>query len=230
MGEFRADEALTASSRGGWGGRAWTLGARDWRRDASSSSFFEGRCSIGLRAGRTVIESPLRRDGYSVTRNLDAAACSYPNQHRSSGAVKKGTRLEGNGAHFCLTTPSCLDLSLIRAMCRRNGHYRSTLPPVKTTSVGEKIRAALPDAKPSATIERTVRDWLLADQDFNVWFLETTKGTLDDAKLMALLGGYGEDQDAVGRAWDAFEIERDEAALAAVLAASKERMAALKLK
>lgn len=83
---------------------------------------------------------------------------------------------------------------------------------MKTTSVGERIRATLPDAKPSASIERTVRDWLLADEDFNVWFLETTKGTLDDAKLMALLGGYGEDQDEVGRAWDAFEIDRDEGA------------------
>lgn len=101
---------------------------------------------------------------------------------------------------------------------------------MKTTSVGERIRATLPDAKPSASIERTVRDWLLADEDFNVWFLETTKGTLDDAKLMALLGGYGEDQDEVGRAWDAFEIDRDEAALASALASSKERMAALKLK
>jgi hypothetical protein len=101
---------------------------------------------------------------------------------------------------------------------------------VKTTSVGDKIRAALSDAKPSATLERTVRDWLLADQDFNVWFLETTKGTLDDAKLMALLGGYGDDQEAVGCAWDAFEVDRDEAALTAALATSTERMAALKLK
>jgi hypothetical protein len=101
---------------------------------------------------------------------------------------------------------------------------------VKTTSVGEKIRAALPDAKASVPLEKTVRDWLLADQDFNVWFLETTKGTLDDSKLMALLGGYGDDQDAVGRAWDAFESDRDEAALSAVLARSTEVMAALKLK
>ncbi|MDB4933574.1 MAG: hypothetical protein JWP87_546 [Labilithrix sp.] len=101
---------------------------------------------------------------------------------------------------------------------------------MKTTSVGERIRAALPDAKASVTLEKTVRDWLLADQDFNVWFLETTKGTLDDSKLMALLGGYGDDQDAVGRAWDTFESDRDEAALTKVLATSTEVMAALKLK
>jgi len=39
---------------------------------------------------------------------------------------------------------------------------------VKTTSVGEKIRAALPESKASVALERTVRDWLVADQDFNV--------------------------------------------------------------
>jgi len=105
-----------------------------------------------------------------------------------------------------------------------------TFGAVKTTSVGERIRAALPDAKPSATLEKTVREWLVADADFNVWFLETTKGALDDAKLMALLSGYGDDQDAVGGAWDDFERTRDEAALTSVLAASTKTMAALKLK
>lgn len=99
-----------------------------------------------------------------------------------------------------------------------------------TTSVGERIRAALPDAKPSAMLEKTVREWLAADADFNVWFLETTKGALDDAKLMALLSGYGDDQDAVGRAWDDFERTRDEPALTNVLAASTKVMVALKLK
>lgn len=99
-----------------------------------------------------------------------------------------------------------------------------------TTSVGEKIRAALPDAGASVTLERTVRDWLLADQEFNVWFLETTKGALDDATLMALLGGYGDDQDAVGRSWEAFERDRDEAALTLALAASTRVMDALKQK
>jgi hypothetical protein len=108
--------------------------------------------------------------------------------------------------------------------------YGGTLAGVKTTSVGERIRAALPDAKPSVALEKTVRAWLLADQDFNVWFLETTKGALDDSKLMALLGGYGDDQDAVGLAWADFESSRDEAALTAVLARSTEVMAALKQK
>jgi hypothetical protein len=101
---------------------------------------------------------------------------------------------------------------------------------VKTTSVGERIREALADAKASVALEKAVGEWLAFDRDFNVWFLETTKGALDDAKLMALLGGYGEDQDEVGRAWDAFENDRDEQALERVLSASTERMAALKQK
>lgn len=101
---------------------------------------------------------------------------------------------------------------------------------MKTTSVGEKIRAALPDAKASPALDKTVRAWLASDADFNVWFLETTKGALDDAKLMALLSGYGDDQDAVGGAWDDFERTRDEAALTSVLAASTTVMAALKQK
>jgi hypothetical protein len=99
-----------------------------------------------------------------------------------------------------------------------------------TTSVGERIRAALPDAKASVALETVVRDWLLADQDFNVWFLETTKGALDDATLMALLSGYGDDQEAVGKAWTAFEVDHDEAALARALASSTEVMRALKHK
>jgi hypothetical protein len=107
---------------------------------------------------------------------------------------------------------------------------RGTFAAVKTTSVGERIRAALPDVKASATLEKTVRDWLASDADFNVWFLETTKGALDDAKLMALLSGYGDDQDAVGGAWDDFERTRDEAALTSALAASTTVMAALKEK
>ncbi len=101
---------------------------------------------------------------------------------------------------------------------------------MKTTSVGERIRAALPDVKASGALESTVREWLARDADFNVWFLETTKGALDDAKLMALLSGYGDDQDAVGDAWDDFERTRDEAALTSALAASTKVMAALKLK
>lgn len=101
---------------------------------------------------------------------------------------------------------------------------------MQTRSVGERIRGALSDAKPSTTLEQRIRDWLVDDQEFNVWFLETTKGALDDAKLMALLGGYGEDQDAVGDAWDTFERDHDEAALTEVLKLSTQRMAALKLK
>jgi hypothetical protein len=101
---------------------------------------------------------------------------------------------------------------------------------VKSRSVGERIRDTLPDFKASARLEKTAREWLLSDGEFNVWFLETTKGALDDAKLMALLAGYGDDQDSVGRAWDAFEVDRDEIALERELSASMQRMAVLKQK
>ena len=54
------------------------------------------------------------------------------------------------------------------------------------------------------------------------------KGALDDATLMALLGGYGDDQDAVERAWEAWERDRDEVALTAAIGASTRAMDALK--
>ena len=101
---------------------------------------------------------------------------------------------------------------------------------MRTTSVGDRIRAELADAKPSTALEKAVRDWLLADQEFNVWFLETTKGALDDAKLTSLLTGYGDDQDAVERAWKDFDATRDEAALTRALAISTDQLAALKAK
>ena len=47
---------------------------------------------------------------------------------------------------------------------------------------------------------------------------------------MALLGGYGDDQDAGGDTWDTFERDHDEAALTEVLKLSTQRMASLKLK
>ena len=47
---------------------------------------------------------------------------------------------------------------------------------------------------------------------------------------MALLGGYGEDQDSVSHAWDSFERDRDEAALTRELAESTIRLSALKTK
>jgi len=101
---------------------------------------------------------------------------------------------------------------------------------VRGTSVGEKIRVELADVRPSAELESVVRAWLASDQDFNAWFLETTKGAIDDSSLMALLTGYGSDQDAVERAWERFSFDRDEVALTKVLAASTEQMSALKQK
>ena len=75
-----------------------------------------------------------------------------------------------------------------------------------------------------------VQRWLAADRDFNYWFVETTKGKLDDDALFGLLGGYAEDQDAVRAAWVAFREDRDLASLAERLETSIARMASLKHK
>ena len=101
---------------------------------------------------------------------------------------------------------------------------------MRTTAVAEKIRHELSDAKPDPSLEATIRKWLQADSDFNVWFLETTKGKLDDSSLLALVEGYGQDQDAVERAWDDFRDGPDPSELGAVLERSIERMTALKNK
>ncbi len=83
---------------------------------------------------------------------------------------------------------------------------------------------------PSPSAEKAIREWLLADADFNVWFLETTKGSLDDATLMALLGDYGDDQDAVEHAWKAFLVDHDDATLIRELGQSMRAMTTLKHK
>jgi hypothetical protein len=102
---------------------------------------------------------------------------------------------------------------------------------VRTTAVSQKIRRELPDARLEADVETVVRKWLVADDDFNLWFLETTKGKLDDTSLLALVEGYGHDQDAVEGAWDDFRDRRiDEAVLTVRLETSITTMNALKEK
>ncbi len=102
---------------------------------------------------------------------------------------------------------------------------------VRTTAVSQKIRREIADAKLDTPLEATVRKWLVADEDFNLWFLETTKGKLDDSSLLALVEGYGNDQDAVERAWDDFRDKRiDEAVLTVRLETSITTMKALKEK
>lgn len=96
-----------------------------------------------------------------------------------------------------------------------------------TKSLAQQIRQDLEDglgldAKPA------VETWLAADDAFNHWFLETTKGSVDDDTLMALLGGYGETQDVVEGAWRAYLDDRDLAPLEAALATSLAGLAKLR--
>lgn len=100
-----------------------------------------------------------------------------------------------------------------------------------TKSLAVRIREDLEDradvvAEPARA---AVSEWLAADDAFNHWFLETTKGAVDDDTLMALLGGYGETQDPVEEAWRAIVEDggRDEAALLAAIEASKAKLAQL---
>lgn len=101
---------------------------------------------------------------------------------------------------------------------------------MRTTSIAQRIRHELPDTKVPGDVDRAVREWLAADDDFNVWFLETTKGQLDDAKLLGLVEGYGGDQDEVERAWEDFRDTANESPLLACLARSLAKMEELKQK
>jgi hypothetical protein len=103
---------------------------------------------------------------------------------------------------------------------------------VRKTAVAEKIRSELSDAKVDVPLAATIKKWLEADADFNNWFLETTKRALDDSSLLALVEGYGGDQDDVESAWEEYldpgERGGDPDALTSVLEMSINRMAALK--
>lgn len=101
---------------------------------------------------------------------------------------------------------------------------------MRQTATAERIKRELSDVEVSRDIDAALKEWFEADADFNVWFLETTKGQLDDAKLLGLVEGYGGDQDDVENAWDAWVKKRDDAAFIAVLSRSIEVMEALKLK
>ena len=94
-------------------------------------------------------------------------------------------------------------------------------------STADDIREALPTLEVDAETKNAVERWLAADKDFNLWFLETTKGALADEDLMNLLGGYGESQDTVATAWSAFRKEPDTTKLHASLASSIARMQSL---
>ncbi|MCA9589823.1 MAG: hypothetical protein KC657_31180 [Myxococcales bacterium] len=95
------------------------------------------------------------------------------------------------------------------------------------TALSDRIRNEIEDLKLDGDIRRELEAWLHADREFNVWFLETTKGKLDDDALMGLLEGYREDQEAVESAWADFWKDRDEAALTACLVRSRAKMVEL---
>lgn len=101
------------------------------------------------------------------------------------------------------------------------GGYHS---PVIPTALSDRIRNEMSDLDLGADARKALEAWLAADREFNVWFLETTKGKLDDDALMGLLEGYREDQETVEEAWGSFVGARDLQALTAVLEASAARM------
>lgn len=96
-----------------------------------------------------------------------------------------------------------------------------------TKSLAARIREDLDERDVAADVLPAVRDWLSADDAFNHWFLETTKGSVDDDALMGLLGGYGETQDLVESAWRAYLDTADPGALAQALDTSKGMLAQL---
>jgi len=94
-------------------------------------------------------------------------------------------------------------------------------------SIADDIRDALPNLQLDSDTKKVVEGWLIADRDFNVWFLETTKRALADDELMDLLGGYGESQETVSNAWSSFRDEPDAAKLHASFACSIAQMQTL---
>lgn len=96
-----------------------------------------------------------------------------------------------------------------------------------TKTLAQRIREDLEERSVPDAVKDLLRGWLAADAAFNTWFLETTKGSVDDDALFGLLGGYGESQDVVESAWRAFLRDGDVAAIEAALADSRARMTAL---
>lgn len=92
-------------------------------------------------------------------------------------------------------------------------------------SLAEEIREELPSLDVDADTKAALDRWLAADKEFNLWFLVTTKRSLDDDDLMGLLDGYRETQEAAEAAWRAWIGSRaDQASLRAGLAESLAKM------
>ena len=99
---------------------------------------------------------------------------------------------------------------------------------MSTRSLSEDIRDEISALSLDAETKASLEKWLEADKEFNLWFLVTTKRSLDDDDLMGLLDGYRETQESAESAWRAFRKEKlDPAAFRAGLDDSLAKMNAL---
>lgn len=93
-----------------------------------------------------------------------------------------------------------------------------------STSVAERIRSEIADQRFDEELRAHLEEWLRADQEFNVWFLVTTKRALADEELMQLLDGYRESQEIVEDAWANFQDNKDATMLIEAITQSIHRM------
>lgn len=75
-------------------------------------------------------------------------------------------------------------------------------------NLSDEIREELGSLSLDADTKAALEKWLAADKEFNVWFLVTTKRSLDDDDLMGLLDGYRESQEAAESAWRGFRDDK----------------------
>ena len=99
---------------------------------------------------------------------------------------------------------------------------------MSTRSLAEDIRDELASISIDDETKASLEKWLEADKAFNLWFLVTTKSSINDDDLMGLLDGYRETQESAESAWRAFRKEKlDSAAFRAGLDDSLAKMNAL---
>lgn len=99
---------------------------------------------------------------------------------------------------------------------------------MSTRSLAEDIRDELPSISVDDETKASLEKWLQADKEFNLWFLVTTKSSINDDDLMGLLDGYRETQESAETAWRAFRKEKlDSAGFRAGLDDSLAKMNAL---
>lgn len=97
-----------------------------------------------------------------------------------------------------------------------------------TRSLSEDIREDLASLSIDDETKASLEKWLEADKQFNLWFLLTTKSSLQDDDLMGLLDGYRETQESAESVWRAFRKEKlDSAGFRAGLDDSLAKMNAL---